>query len=190
MADQLKAELLRIGGKYNWKGQAERLVYLGMCEPRNGKWHQFAKIESPSVVWCEVLPNELNCLEETNTRAEPVGVPTVQAGMEKPLDGWAITMQEGGNIFVESPSGDSAHVFMDDISPLAEVTRQLLQTLAFGSYAAPSQPVAAQSKALTDDLVDWDRISEAAKQACNEYGQWMPERWLQLFVNAYNRNKS
>jgi len=52
----------KIGGKYNWIGQAERLIYLG----KNGYWHQFAKIESPSTVWCEVLDEDLHMLEETN----------------------------------------------------------------------------------------------------------------------------
>ena len=56
---------LIIGNRYNWKNQPERLVYMGMCEPRNGRWHQFAKVESPEVVWCEVLPNDLHMLEET-----------------------------------------------------------------------------------------------------------------------------
>lgn len=50
-----------IGGKYNWYGQKERLVYLG----KGGSWNQFAKIESPDVVWCEVLDRDLHMLEET-----------------------------------------------------------------------------------------------------------------------------
>ena len=56
---------LVIGNRYNWKSQPERLVYLGMCEPRNGRWHQFAKVEAPEVVWCEVLTSDLHMLEET-----------------------------------------------------------------------------------------------------------------------------
>lgn len=63
------------GGKYNWKNQPERLVYLG----KKGSWHQFAKIEYPDTdpeqgypnqVWCEVLDGDLHMLEETVT--EPV----------------------------------------------------------------------------------------------------------------------
>jgi hypothetical protein len=53
------------GNRYNWKNQPERLVYIGMCDPRNGHWHQFAKVESPEVVWCEVLASDLHMLEET-----------------------------------------------------------------------------------------------------------------------------
>ena len=56
---------LIIGNRYNWKNQPERLVYIGMCAPRNGQWHQFAKVESPHVVWCEVHPTDLHMLEET-----------------------------------------------------------------------------------------------------------------------------
>lgn len=56
-----------VGGKYNWKGQPEKLIYLGMCEPRNGRWHQFALVNEPTVVWCEVTPGDLDRLEETET---------------------------------------------------------------------------------------------------------------------------
>lgn len=54
-----------IGGKYNWKHQKERLVYLGHNWSGNGYWHQFAKVESPDVVWCEVVTSDLHMLEET-----------------------------------------------------------------------------------------------------------------------------
>ena len=47
------------GDRYNWKNQPERLVYMG----RSGVWHQFAKVESPEVVWCEVLTSDLHMLE-------------------------------------------------------------------------------------------------------------------------------
>lgn len=52
---------LDIGGKYNWVNQHERLIFLGM----DGCWHQFAKVESPEVVWCEVLESDLSRIEET-----------------------------------------------------------------------------------------------------------------------------
>ena len=54
-----------VGGKYNWKGQAERLVYLGRNPSGNGYWNQFAKIDSPFIVWCEVLDSDLHMLEAT-----------------------------------------------------------------------------------------------------------------------------
>ena len=56
---------MKIGGKYNWKGQPERLIYLGNNWSGNGYWHQFAKVESPGVVWCEVLGPDLHMIEET-----------------------------------------------------------------------------------------------------------------------------
>lgn len=56
---------MKIGGKYNWKGQPEQLIYLGQNWSSNGYWHQFAKVESPEVVWCEVLSSDLHTIEET-----------------------------------------------------------------------------------------------------------------------------
>jgi hypothetical protein len=49
------------GARYNWKGQKERLIYIGL----EGNWHQFAKIESPGEIWCEVLSSDLHMLEPT-----------------------------------------------------------------------------------------------------------------------------
>jgi hypothetical protein len=37
----------KVGGRYNWKGQPERLIYVGYNRSGNGYWHQFAKIEKP-----------------------------------------------------------------------------------------------------------------------------------------------
>ncbi|WP_339898227.1 hypothetical protein [uncultured Gilvimarinus sp.] len=59
------------GGKYNWQNQPERLVYLGYNFSGNGYWHQFAKVESPDVIWCEVLTSDLHMLEETQDDSEP-----------------------------------------------------------------------------------------------------------------------
>lgn len=56
---------LKIGGQYNWRNQPERLIYVGMCEPRNGRWYQFEKVGEPGVVWCEVHPSDLHQIEET-----------------------------------------------------------------------------------------------------------------------------
>jgi hypothetical protein len=61
----LTLETLKIGRRYNWKNQTERLIYTGMCEPRNGRWHQFEKVDEPGKVWCEVLTADLHMLEET-----------------------------------------------------------------------------------------------------------------------------
>lgn len=34
--------------------------------------------------------------------------------------------------------------------------------------------------------LDWSLVNAAATQANSQYGQFMPERWLQMFVAAYN----
>lgn len=56
---------MKLGGRYNWIGQPERLVFLGRNWSGNGWWNQFAKVESPTVVWCEVLDLDLHMIEET-----------------------------------------------------------------------------------------------------------------------------
>lgn len=53
------------GGKYNWKHDKRPLIYLGHNWSGNGYWHQFATVEEPDVVWCEVLTSDLHMLEET-----------------------------------------------------------------------------------------------------------------------------
>lgn len=52
---------LVINARYNWKNQQERLIYKGLEKG----WHQFAKIDAPDVVWCEVLESDVKMLEET-----------------------------------------------------------------------------------------------------------------------------
>lgn len=59
------APMMHKGGKYNWKGQPERLVYLGHNWSGNGYWHQFEKVDAPGVIWCEVLTADLPMIEET-----------------------------------------------------------------------------------------------------------------------------
>ena len=51
---------MKVGGRYNWKNQPERLVYLGKA----GFWHQFALVGT-TAVWCEVPDSDLSRLEET-----------------------------------------------------------------------------------------------------------------------------
>lgn len=52
---------MKIGGKYKWKFQSDRLIYLG----QSGLWHQFKRIGDPRAVWCEVLTEDLPNIEET-----------------------------------------------------------------------------------------------------------------------------
>jgi hypothetical protein len=66
---EVTRDTLRIGGRYNWKNQPERLIYMGLCEPRNGRWHQFAKVDAPTVCWCEVRDDDLSSFEETPVAA-------------------------------------------------------------------------------------------------------------------------
>ena len=49
---------MKIGDKYRWRYQIERLIYLG----KQGNWHQFALVEHPDTVWCEVLERDLDKL--------------------------------------------------------------------------------------------------------------------------------
>lgn len=67
MSDRrLSKEDMKPGGRYNWKGQPERLIY---CR-KWGAWHQFKKIGDPrDLVWCEVLDEDLHMLEETPAAA-------------------------------------------------------------------------------------------------------------------------
>ena len=62
---------MKIGGRYNWRNQSERLVYLG--QPTSGAsrgWHQFALVSEPDVVWCEVLDADLASFEESERGIE------------------------------------------------------------------------------------------------------------------------
>ena len=56
---------MKIGGKYNWIGQPERLVYIGKKRYGTVYWHQFEKVDDPGKVWSEVLEEDLRLLEET-----------------------------------------------------------------------------------------------------------------------------
>lgn len=62
----LTPSAMKVGGFYNWRHQTERLVYMGARRYAGDsrRWHQFAKAESPHHMWCEVMDNELNLLEE------------------------------------------------------------------------------------------------------------------------------
>lgn len=58
---------LKVGGRYNWKNQPERLIYLGKHQDHRfcPGWFQFAKVDKPGVVWCEVRESDLASFEET-----------------------------------------------------------------------------------------------------------------------------
>lgn len=52
-------------GFCNFKGQSERLVYIGYNFSGNGYWHQFTKVGEPTIVWCECLDSDLQNIEPT-----------------------------------------------------------------------------------------------------------------------------
>lgn len=55
-----------IGGRYNWRNQPERLIYMGVKSyPGNGLGYQFAKVEAPDVCWSEVRFADLEFFEDT-----------------------------------------------------------------------------------------------------------------------------
>lgn len=56
---------MKMHGRYNWKHQPERLVYIGRNWSGNGYWHQFELVNKPGKVWCEVVDADLPALEET-----------------------------------------------------------------------------------------------------------------------------
>lgn len=58
---------LVVGGKYNWKGQPDRLEFMGVKRYTGDArvWYQFAKVEQPDVVWSEVLGGDLASFEVT-----------------------------------------------------------------------------------------------------------------------------
>jgi len=62
----------KVGGKYNWKNQPERLVYLGYKVSGNGFWHQFALVGNISKVLCEVKEDSLQYFEESNEQSSEI----------------------------------------------------------------------------------------------------------------------
>ena len=61
----MKLSDMKVGNKYNFKHQSERLVYIGNNFSGNGYWHQFEKVSDQGVVWCEILGSELHLIEES-----------------------------------------------------------------------------------------------------------------------------
>lgn len=62
---------LIIGGRYHWRNQPERLVYMGVGTGGSSGWHQFALVSNPNEVWSEVHPNDLHYIiptEEENPK--------------------------------------------------------------------------------------------------------------------------
>lgn len=56
---------MKVGEKYNFQNQSERLVYIGYNWSGNGMWHQFEEVDKPGVVWCELTDDDLGMIERT-----------------------------------------------------------------------------------------------------------------------------
>lgn len=67
---------MKIGGRYNWKGQPERLIFLGRNWSGNGYWNQFARVDLQEKVWCEVLDSDLDMFEESESMTKDVKMPS------------------------------------------------------------------------------------------------------------------
>ena len=61
----MKAEDLKINGKYNFIGQPEKLVFIGNNWSGNGYWNQFALIDKQNIVWSEINDSDLQFIEVT-----------------------------------------------------------------------------------------------------------------------------
>lgn len=78
---------------------------------------------------------------------------------------------------------------------IAEMWRLLRAWAEAGVDATPAQIyavenfVAQQREAgrREESKITWPEVSAAAQIANQQFGQWMPERWVQLFVAAYNK---
>lgn len=70
----MSAPQMTVGGRYNWRNQPERLVYLGAAHYPGDRrhWHQFALVEKPGKCWCEVLDSDLSSFEESTPATNPI----------------------------------------------------------------------------------------------------------------------
>ncbi len=55
------------GGRYNFRLQPERLVYLGVHRYPGDRrdWYQFALVNNPDSVWSELLDSDLHMIVPT-----------------------------------------------------------------------------------------------------------------------------
>ena len=61
----MKEQDLKVGGKYNFTNQLERLIHIGTVYDYSGKWYQFALVSEPDKVWVELSKIDLHMIEET-----------------------------------------------------------------------------------------------------------------------------
>lgn len=60
---------LKVGGRYNFVNQKDRLIYLGRG---NNAWcfHEFENVEQPGVVWTYLPDKDIYMLEQTRGKEE------------------------------------------------------------------------------------------------------------------------
>ncbi len=66
----MKSEDITIGEIYKFKGETQRLKYIGYNYSGNGYWHQFEK-EGEQGVWSGVLDDDLWLIEVVESEVEP-----------------------------------------------------------------------------------------------------------------------
>lgn len=82
----LTADQLVVGGRYNWKGQPERLIYQGVMRDPTGIWHQFCKVDDPhKTVWCEVRASDIERFERTRDSLGPIHIGNVPHSQPHPF---------------------------------------------------------------------------------------------------------
>lgn len=69
MSKHLTPANMEIGGCYRFPYETQLLRYMGARRYAGDsrRWHQFAKVEVPLMVWCEVLDKNLDMFEEVLT---------------------------------------------------------------------------------------------------------------------------
>lgn len=85
---------MKIGDKYNWIGQSERLIYVG----KEGSWYQFKKIGDPREVWCEVLGSDLDEMEETKQPVDQVVTQSAEALAGSVQQSWELHIEQADAI--------------------------------------------------------------------------------------------
>lgn len=138
----LTAKDLIICGRYNWKGQPERLSYIGP-QRYNGDsrtWHQFALVDVPGVCWCEVLESDLKSFEASEGASRALAAPTAPAPTEPVED--AVQIADAIDPFTRKQAPD--HLTMG-------VAARLLRALATPPSAVEAaQPDCAGGMPCTD----------------------------------------
>lgn len=97
------------------------------------------------------------------------------------VDAWEVL--PGGR---QARNCDVERWLSDDMSPAINAIRGFLRRpRPDGILPPPPAPQVTPPIEATSSVIDRARASKAAVKANNAYGQWMPERWLHIFLDAY-----